>query len=461
VSQGFTGSLIENDHNVPQSHLLFLRDISTPSLLIEQGLKRNGHQIVACQYPDRLMMELESGGFDMVLFDYSLPMQDRLSIVKKIREIDPGIPIVLVLKPNAEREVVVAKTEAVTECIIQDRDGAYLFKITDLVKRLIKNRPTTDGQRTTPSIGADDVTDRVDLTSIAKEVKGAITESQRAALVVLAGVDVGEVVQLDNPVVLIGRDGSCNMTLKDESISRFHASIKIHQNGTVIIQDLNSTNGTYVNGNQVQIEELKEGDKILLGKNTVIKYQTQDSIEKSYYDELYFSSTRDELTRIYNRRSCLEKIKTDLSYAKRHGLLVSIILLDVDHFKDINDSNGHLIGDRVLATIARLAQSAVRQEDILGRYGGEEFIVFALDTGLDGAMVLAERIRRRIEREEIVVDKATRRTLHATVSLGVASTGNNQVHYDIKKLISLADENLYLAKDCGRNCVKGTALTED
>jgi two-component system, cell cycle response regulator len=462
VSQGFPGNLIGDERNVPESHLLLLRDLSTPSLLIEQGLKRYGHHIEACQYPDKLLLEIESGGFDMVLFDYSLPIPQRLSVVKKIRDVDPSIPIVLVINPNAEHEAIVAKTESVTECIVQDGDGAYLFKITDLVRRLLTERSGgAASQRSTPSEDPDDITDRVDLSSIAQEVKGAIIASQKAALVVLAGVDVGSVVQLDNPVVLIGRDSSCNMTLKDDSISRFHASIKLHQNGVVTIEDLNSTNGTYVNGKQVQIEELREGDKILLGKNTVIKYQTQDSIERNYYDELYFSSTRDELTRLYNRRSCMEKIKTDLSYAKRHGLPVSIIMFDVDHFKKINDSNGHLAGDLVLSTIARLAQSAVRQEDILGRYGGEEFLVFALDTGLDGAMVLAERIRQKIEREDFIVDKAKRRVLRATVSLGVASISANKAPYDIKKLISLADENLYRAKNSGRNCIEGSLLTED
>jgi len=267
---------------------------------------------------------------------------------------------------------------------------------------------------------------------------------------------VGTVVQLDGSVCVVGRDPSCKLRLRDESISRFHSSIKQHKNGAVTIKDLNSTNGTYVGGRQRDIAELKDGDKILLGQDTLIKYQLQDSIDKNYHDELYVYSTRDGLTGLYNRRSSMERIRTNMSYAKRHSFPVSLLMLDIDHFKRVNDTYGHLAGDQVLATVAKIALSTVRTEDILGRYGGEEFILFALHTDLAGSEVLAERIRSKIEQEIIVIEDDPR-SIRTTVSIGIASivSGND---YHLDKLISVADINLYKAKDRGRNCIVASEL---
>jgi two-component system cell cycle response regulator len=409
-------------------------------------------------YAESLLLEIGSGRFDAVLLDHSLPLDERLALVRSIREKHPTVPVVLVFRPGAEQEVVLAKTAEVTDCVMRDRDGAYLFKIPDIMDKIANRDENVPGvHRTTPGIDAEDVTDRLDLAAIAKEVKGAIVDSQKAAFLVLAGPDVGTVTQLNEPLLLIGRDTTCHMELKDDSISRFHASVKQHSSGVVTIRDLNSTNGTYIDGKRIQIEELKEGDKILLGLSTVIKYQTQDSIDQSYHDELFFSSTTDELTGVYNRRYSLEKIKTDLSYAKRHGLPVSLMLFDLDHFKRINDTHGHLMGDSVLANAARVAAATVRQEDILGRYGGEEFVIFALDTDLKGAKILANRIRQRIARQAIRVKGGPSEPLRVTVSLGIA-TALSAKGYDMQALISKADENLYKAKENGRNRLEGTVI---
>jgi diguanylate cyclase (GGDEF)-like protein len=278
-------------------------------------------------------------------------------------------------------------------------------------------------------------------------------------LVVIAGPDAGLLVHLNNSKFIVGRDPTCHIHLKDESISRFHASIKSSRKGYLIIQDLNSTNGTFIDGKRIHRHRLKEGDKILFGQNTLIRFEKQDAIDESYYDELYFSSTRDALTGIYNRRFCLEKFNTELSYARRHHLPVSLILFDIDLFKKVNDTYGHPTGDRVLSTLATVVSRTVRTEDTFGRYGGEEFIIVAMDTDMLGAQVFAERIRTKIAEEQIVAKDESRRIIHVTVSIGVATT-SAPFCYDAEKLIAAADANLYTAKAKGRNRIIASEVFE-
>ena len=126
-------------------------------------------------------------------------------------------------------------------------------------------------------------------------------------------------------------------------------------------------------------------------------------------------------------------------------------MFDVDHFKHINDQFGHPAGDMVLKNIANITGKSIREEDVLGRYGGEEFIIFALDTDLGGARILAERIRMKIESCEMHTDEAVPKPIFASVSIGISSA-DKETTYDLDTLIQIADENLYKAKSRGRNC---------
>ena len=176
----FSGVDVAASESDGKDQLFFLRDFSTPSLLIEQSLKRAKYQVTHVQDADLLIDACTAGRADVVVIDHSLPIKDRLTLVRDIRDKHPSVPIVMVFKPGSENEVLAAQTEVKAECVIRDRDGAYLLKIPDIADKFIRERQDRIlTGRPTPDIPREDSTDRVDLSSLAEGVRGAIVNSQK------------------------------------------------------------------------------------------------------------------------------------------------------------------------------------------------------------------------------------------------------------------------------------------
>ena len=154
----------------------------------------------------------------------------------------------------------------------------------------------------------------------------------------------------------------------------------------------------------------------------------------------------DSLTKLFNRRYFFEVAAIEFERARRYGTTLSLMMIDLDFFKRVNDKYGHQAGDRVLNQVAHLMQSVVRATDIVGRYGGEEFVVLLTQAGLAEAMVLAERLRSKINNAEIVVDG---HRLRVSISIGVSERLPADTSFD--DLVSRADSALYQAKAAGRN----------
>jgi diguanylate cyclase (GGDEF)-like protein len=163
------------------------------------------------------------------------------------------------------------------------------------------------------------------------------------------------------------------------------------------------------------------------------------------YREAVNASARDPLTGVNNRSSFREVLDREVELSRRHGAPLSLIMLDVDRFKSINDAHGHLAGDAALKSIASCTLSCIRDSDILFRYGGEEFCIALANTSLAGARKLAERVRRALE---ILVVRASGTRLHVTASFGVATLAKED---DASHLVEKADHSLYRAKALGRN----------
>jgi diguanylate cyclase (GGDEF)-like protein len=163
--------------------------------------------------------------------------------------------------------------------------------------------------------------------------------------------------------------------------------------------------------------------------------------------ELYETSVRDHLTNVHNRRYFSQRLDKEISFAARHGVPVSVLILDVDHFKLINDLRGHAAGDAVLIRLAAVLSSSLRSEDLVARYGGEEFVVLLRGTPLQGACVAAERLRQAVESHPFAF---AGNTLTVTVSIGCATATGAQ---SSEELLQAADRCLYEAKRSGRNCV--------
>jgi diguanylate cyclase (GGDEF)-like protein len=165
-------------------------------------------------------------------------------------------------------------------------------------------------------------------------------------------------------------------------------------------------------------------------------------------EKLRTMALRDGLTGLFNHRYFQEIFGQEFDRATRYERSFSLLMLDLDHFKQINDSHGHRVGDIVLQEISALILSSLRTNDIVARYGGEEFAIIAPETDLKGAAVLAERIRKAVEELEISVDSAT---VKATISIGVATYQPGKISATKSEILDAADARLYDAKRNGRN----------
>jgi len=289
------------------------------------------------------------------------------------------------------------------------------------------------------------------LSSLESELR-ARRQQVHAYLVVLAGTNVGEMHKIEGPETIVGRAMSAQLRLNDDGISRRHCRV-LSIGGRVIIEDLGSANGTLVNGDMVQHQELKEGDKIRLGATTMLKFTYQDKLDEAFQQQMYDAALRDGLTKAYNKKFFHDRLDTEFAYAKRHRTMLSLVLFDVDHFKNVNDTFGHLAGDAVLVHLARITHSMIRTEDVAARYGGEEFAIICRGIPLLNAGVVGERLRTAVEQANF--DFQGRR-LPVTISVGVAALPEAQVSAP-QELVACADQALYEAKKSGRNrvCLSG------
>ncbi|MEZ4296963.1 MAG: GGDEF domain-containing protein [Polyangiaceae bacterium] len=276
----------------------------------------------------------------------------------------------------------------------------------------------------------------------------ARTQRDRAYLIVLAGSNVGEMFRLEPGEALIGRAQGVQVRLIDDGISRKHARV-VQIGEKVYIEDLGSSNGTYLNGDPIKTAELNDGDKIRIGSTTVLKFSYHDQLDESFQQQMYDAALRDALTRAFNKKYFLDRLETEIAYARRHNQPLSLVMFDVDFFKRVNDTYGHVAGDYVLARLARLASTTVRTEDVFARYGGEEFGVICRGVNLMSAGVLGERLRTTIAGNTFEHEG---QRLPVTISVGVAAYPEVDAKTAVE-LIAAADEALYEAKRTGRNRV--------
>jgi two-component system cell cycle response regulator len=273
-------------------------------------------------------------------------------------------------------------------------------------------------------------------------------DRDRAYLIVLAGSSVGEMYKIVAETTVIGRGQQADIQVIDEGISRRHAEIA-HEGGKIVIRDLGSTNGTFCNGDRIGEHALSDGDKIQVGSTTILKFTFHDSLDETFQRQMYESALRDGLTKIFNKKYFLDRLESEFAYAVRHHSPLSLVMFDIDHFKRINDTHGHLAGDHALSTLAAVVSQTIRQEDVFARYGGEEFAVISRGIDLSGAMAFGERIRRCVDAQSFLYGGVD---IKVTVSVGVAAV-QEAVMRDPVELIGAADDALYQAKREGRNRV--------
>ena len=262
------------------------------------------------------------------------------------------------------------------------------------------------------------------------------------------GSEIGQIQNLRGAELLIGRHPSCDLSVQDGGVSRRHARLAWSGSGYAI-EDLGSANGTYVNGNRISSQGLRDGDIIQVGPNIVYRYAVTDADQEAMLQHLYDASVTDALTGANNREYFDSRLATELAYARRHSVELSLMMMDIDHFKHINDSFGHQAGDLALVELVRTIRGRLRAEDVFCRYGGEEFAVILRTTDLVSAGRAAERVRREVQQLQINYQG---RIVPITISIGCASLACCS-EGSSAELISIADRRLYVAKRSGRNRV--------
>lgn len=280
-------------------------------------------------------------------------------------------------------------------------------------------------------------------------VAPAYVTKDRALLTVLNGLNAGQVFRLDKSETFIGRAKDVGVRVDDVGISRQHARIVRTQEGRFVLEDLGSKNGVFVNGKKVNRAELATSDRLQIGPSAILRFALLDAAEEELARRLYESSTRDALTRAFNRKYLAERLTSEVAYAARHETRLGAIMFDLDHFKRVNDSSGHMAGDLVLRVVALQVTRLIRTEDVLARYGGEEFVVVVRGITHANVALFAERIRKSIEQLVIPLDEVT---LRVTASFGVGSLAECS-DKSADALLKLADERLYKSKLGGRNRV--------
>ena len=269
-------------------------------------------------------------------------------------------------------------------------------------------------------------------------------EPHSACLVVIHGEGLGKRVDVGEKPLLVGRSHEADLQIAHASVSRQHCTVWRVADG-YRVRDLGSTNRTRVNDRVVDESPLADGDHVTVGE-TILKFISHSSVEARYHEEVYQLATHDALTELYNRRHFNELLEKEIARSLRHGRTLALAIVDLDHFKSVNDQHGHVAGDAVLRQFSEILRRLVRADDIAARIGGEEFAVVLPETALDDAREFAERLRQAVSTARFTPGGEQRRI---TVSVGVALLGG--AANERSSLMRAADRALYRAKDEGRN----------
>ena len=264
-------------------------------------------------------------------------------------------------------------------------------------------------------------------------------------------------IPLEREEVILGRALEADVRINDSRVSRKHARVNAILNSETekteyVLTDLTSRNGTLLNGQKVKSEILQHGDKITVGEH-ILRFEMLDEIDREYQRQIRRLLSHDDLTGLLSSRSFFSELRRESERAKQEKRVFCVLMMDIDFFKNVNDTYGHLTGSKTIEEIGSRITQNLRVGDAAARFGGEEFAAFLLDAELAQGLVAAERIRSEIENYEFSVVRQGKPSEkhHITISIGAATFPNDSK--DPIELIEMADSALYRAKREGRNRV--------
>jgi len=276
------------------------------------------------------------------------------------------------------------------------------------------------------------------------------TKKSKAHLIQIRGNDIGLSYPIEKDEITVGRSSECDLVLFSDSVSRKHLIIKKKGDNLYTVIDNDSTNGVYINGVKVNKVTLRDSDVIKIG-NFGFKFLDEYNDEAQYHKELYKLKNFDSLTQVYNKGYFNSRLVYEYERVLRYHKELSYAIMDIDFFKKVNDTYGHIAGDYVLKEFAQTVKAVIRKTDIMGRVGGEEFAIIIPETSKMGAVILAEKVRKLIASHKF---RFKDKIIPVTVSIGVISFSNFEVVPRLEEFIEKADALLYSAKRNGRNQVR-------
>jgi diguanylate cyclase (GGDEF)-like protein len=295
------------------------------------------------------------------------------------------------------------------------------------------------------------------------------SHERRPALIFMRGEQLAAPIPLERDEVTLGRALEADVRVNDARASRLHARIRIERDEETgetryRLSDLGSTNGTLVNGQPITEVFLQDGDKLLIGEH-LLRFALLDDIDREYQRHIHRLLAHDELTGLLTSRSFFSELRREAARAESENRPFCVLMMDLDHFKRVNDNYGHLVGSQTLEEVGAVITRALRAGDVAARFGGEEFAAFLLNADCAQGLVAAERVRAAIEAHAFSTARRgsatdTGETLQLTISIGVAVFPEDA--RDPIELVELADTALYRAKNAGRNRVNSycTPTTE-
>jgi two-component system cell cycle response regulator len=459
-------------------------------------LKDKGYDIVAVPDGTDLLRLVEEEQPDLLMLDIMMPRVDGLQLLEQVRS-DPrwrDLPVLMISSMAPEEATVRSLGLGASDFI------AKPFRVRELTARVeaqLRQGAALHEARREAQQRAEEATIRAEMMDILHEVTDALAPEEiyhvltrrvanvlkvsRCSMVLAKRGDaVGRVVvaaespMLRNLEVQIARYPEIGKALRTnrpvlvadvrtdplyEEVRRqwAHDGIDVATRSVIAIPFglREEQSGVFFLRNMGEAPELTEQD-VEFGENVV--RTAVSAIERAYAlqtaqsdkERYEWLAATDPLTGCLNRRSLMEKLDEELDRMRRYELSLSVLMIDLDRFKQVNDTRGHLAGDRVLQQVGEMLRREVRSVDVVARYGGEEFVIVLPETALPGAVVFAERIRERIGAHDFAESGDP---LKATVSVGVASIAPGDVA-DPDSVIALADEALYRAKHEGRNLVR-------
>jgi two-component system, cell cycle response regulator len=272
-------------------------------------------------------------------------------------------------------------------------------------------------------------------------------KERQPAVILYDGDEIGGLHSLTKDETIIGRTTGCDIVIPEARVSPRHAMIRRTAPGAgeFEIVDLKSAGGTFLEGAPVERAVLQSGDKVGIG-GRILSFAMLDKADLAYQSRIVQMIHVDELTGLFTKRSLFRALETELTRAQRYHHPIAVLMMDLDHFKQVNDTYGHLVGSFCLSEVGRLIRESTRETDVSGRYGGEEFVTFLPETDVEAGRIVAERIRVAMECHAFRHNDVT---FGVRISIGIAgwpADGN-----DVESLVHAADTALYRAKNSGRN----------